>query len=149
LSEILGTEPLPFFGITVILFGLAAAATGRALAQSWRPAWQLMPAVLLLAGADRFLHYALFEAPLDSLVGLLIAAAVLGLIMSAAYCYARARKMVQQYPWLYERTRLLGWRAKQPASAAETNSRSPAGAFRATASVTDKPGAFPDRFGRF
>jgi branched-chain amino acid transport system ATP-binding protein len=114
LSAILGTEPLPFFGMTVILFGLAATATGRALAQSWKPAWQIMPAVLLLAVADRFLHYALFEAPLDSLSGFLIAAAVLGLIMSAAYYYARARKMVRQYPWLYERNRFLGWHAKQP-----------------------------------
>jgi Domain of unknown function (DUF6867) len=117
LSEILGTDPLPFFGMTVILFGLAAAATGRALAQSWKPAWQMMPAVLLLAVADRFLHYALFEAPLGSLGGFLIAAAVLGLIMSAAYYYARARKMMRQYPWLYERKGLWGWRAKHPDSA--------------------------------
>ena len=65
--------------MTVILFGLAAAATGRALAESWQPAWQIVPAALLLAVADRFLHYALFEAPLDSLGGLLVAAAVLGL----------------------------------------------------------------------
>jgi hypothetical protein len=114
LSEILGSEPLPFFGMTVILFGLAAAATGRVLAQSWKPAWQIAPAVLLLAASDRFLHYALFEAPLDAFGGLLAAAGVLGLIMSTAYYYARACKMTQQYPWLYERNGVLGWRAKHP-----------------------------------
>jgi branched-chain amino acid transport system ATP-binding protein len=114
LSDILGTDPVAFFGLTVILFGLAAAATGRALAQGWRPAWQIVPATLLLAAANRFLQYALFEAPLRSLSGLLIAAAVLGLIVAAAYCHVRARKMVQQYPWLYERNGFLGWRAKQP-----------------------------------
>jgi branched-chain amino acid transport system ATP-binding protein len=96
-----------------VLFGLAAAATGRALAQEWRPAWQIVPAALLLVAADRFLHYALFEAPLGSPTGFLTAAAVLGLITAAAYFYARARKMVRQYPWLYEPSGLLGWRAKR------------------------------------
>jgi RsiW-degrading membrane proteinase PrsW (M82 family) len=114
LNDILGTEPLPFFGMTVILFGLAAAATGRALAESWRPARQMIPAALLLIVADRFLHYALFAAPLGSVSGFLAAAAVLGLIMALAYFRARARKMVRQYPWLYEPSGLLGWRARQP-----------------------------------
>jgi branched-chain amino acid transport system ATP-binding protein len=114
LSEVLGTEALPFFGITVILFGLAAAATGRALAQHWRSAWQMIPAVLLLAMADRFLHYALFAAPIDSASGLLVAAAILGLITAVAFRHARAGKMVRQYPWLYERNGPLSWRARQP-----------------------------------
>jgi branched-chain amino acid transport system ATP-binding protein len=117
LSGILGTEPLAFLGVTIVLVGLAAAPTGRALAQSWRPAWQIIPAALFLAVADRFLHYALFEAPLASPSGLLAAAAVLGLIMSGAFFYARARKMARQYPWLYERSGMLGWRAKQSDSA--------------------------------
>ena len=46
---------------------------------NWKPAWQIAPLTLLLAAADRFLHYALFAAPLGSLSGLLAAAAVLGL----------------------------------------------------------------------
>src|SRR3954447_12755427 len=57
--------------MTIVLFGLAAAATGQALARSWKPAWQIAPLTLLLAVADRFLHYALFAAPLDSFSGLL------------------------------------------------------------------------------
>jgi branched-chain amino acid transport system ATP-binding protein len=113
LSEILGTEPAPFVGMTVILFGLAAAATGRALAEAWKPAWQIAPGVLLLAIADRFLHFALFDAPLDSLSGFLVAAAVLGVIASVAFSRARAGKMVRQYPWLYERNGFLGWRARR------------------------------------
>ena len=72
--------------------------------------------MLLLALADRFLHYALFEAPLTSFSGFLVAAAVLGLITSGAFFYTRAGKMVRQYPWLYERNGPLGWRAKQPKS---------------------------------
>jgi hypothetical protein len=113
LSELLGTEPIPFLGMTIILFGLAAAATGRALARSWQPAWRIAPLTLLLAVADRFLHYALFAAPLASPGGLLVAAAVLGLVMAVAFFHARARKMVRQYPWLYEPSGPLGWRARQ------------------------------------
>lgn len=113
MSEILGTEPIPFLGMTVILFGLAAAATGQGLARSWKPAWQIAPLTLLLALADQFLHYALFAAPLNSFSGLLVAAAVLGLIMAVAFFHARARKMVRQYPWLYEPNGPLGWRARQ------------------------------------
>ena len=113
MSEILGTEPIPFLGMTIILFGLAAAATGQALARNWKPAWQIAPLTLLLAVADRCLHYALFAAPLDSFNGLLAAAAVLGLIMAVAFFHVRARKVVRQYPWLYEPNGPLGWRARQ------------------------------------
>jgi len=114
LNEILGAAPAPFFGLTVVLFGLAAVATGRALAQGWRPAWQIAPTTLLLAAADRFLLYALFDASFASASGFAAAAALLGLIMSAAYYQARARKMVRQYPWLYEPSGPFGWRAKGP-----------------------------------
>ena len=38
---------------------------------------------------------------------------VLGLIMAVAFFRARARKMVRQYPWLYEPNGPLGWRTRQ------------------------------------
>ena len=101
-----------FFAMTVVFFGGAAFLTGQTLAQSWRPGWQIVPATLLLAAADRFLLYALFAAELASLSGFLIAAALLGAILSAAYYLTRARKMVQQYPWLYERRGPFGWRER-------------------------------------
>ena len=98
--------------MTVALFGGAAYLTGQTLAQRWRPAWQILPVALLLAAADRFLLYALFAAELTSLGGFLVATAMLGAILLAAYYLARARKMVQQYPWLYERRGPFGWREK-------------------------------------
>ena len=98
--------------MTVALFGGAAYLTGQMLAQRWRPAWQFLPVALLLAAADRFLLYALFAAELTSLGGFLVATAMLGAILLAAYCLTRARKMVQQYPWLYERRGPFGWREK-------------------------------------
>jgi hypothetical protein len=112
MTALLGCEIGSFFSITVFLFGGAAFLTGQALAQNWRSAWQILPAALLLAAADRFLLYALFAAELASLNGFLIAAVMLGAISLAAYCLNRARKMVEQYPWLYERRGPFGWREK-------------------------------------
>jgi uncharacterized protein DUF6867 len=113
-TTLLGSESGPFFGMTVLLFGFAALLTGQALAQSWRPAWQILPSALLIAGADRFLLYALFAGELPSASGLLIAAAILAAITAAAYYLTRARKMVEQYPWLYQRSGPFGWHPKQP-----------------------------------
>lgn len=112
MTDILGGASGPFLGMTVGLFGFAALLTGRAMAETWRPAWQIMPAALMLAAADRFLLYALFEGELLSVGGFAVAAALFALIMAASYYHARARKMVQQYPWLYERSGPFGWRAK-------------------------------------
>ena len=112
MTALLGGEVGAFFSMTVVLFGGAAFLTGQALAQSWRPGWQILPAALLLAAADRFFLYALFAAGLASLSGFLIAAAMLGTILLAAYYLTRARKMVRQYPWLYERRGPFGWHEK-------------------------------------
>jgi hypothetical protein len=111
-SALLGGTVSAFFGLTVVLFGFAAFLTGQATAQSWRPAWQIIPAALLLAVADRFLLYAMFGAELASPGGSLIAMAILAAIAGIAYYFTRAHKMVQQYPWLYERRGLFGWRER-------------------------------------
>jgi hypothetical protein len=111
-NTLLGGTVSAFFGLTVVLFGFAAFLTGQAMAQSWRPAWQIIPAALLLTVADRFLLYAMFDAELASPGGSLIAAGILAAIAGAAYYFTRAGKMVQQYPWLYQRRGLFGWREK-------------------------------------
>ena len=112
MSALLGGTVSAFFGLTVVLFGFAAFLSGQATAQSWRPAWQIIPVALLLTIADRFLLYAMFGAELASPSGFLFAVAILAAIAGAAYYFTRARKMVQQYPWLYERRGLFGWREK-------------------------------------
>jgi hypothetical protein len=111
-TSALGGAAGPFLGMTALLFGLAAFLTGQAIAQAWRPAWQILPASLLLAAADRFLLFALFDAVFISVSGWLIAAAILAAIMAAGFFLTRARKMVQQYPWLYQRAGPFGWRPK-------------------------------------
>jgi branched-chain amino acid transport system ATP-binding protein len=86
--------------------------TGQALARTWRPAWQIVPYALLLALGARFISYALFDGELLSPGGYLLGAAVLLLLMLAAFRATLARKMVAQYPWLYDRAGLFGWRER-------------------------------------
>ncbi len=99
-----------YIGVTIILFGFAAFMTGQALAATWRkPGWVVFY-MLLLTFADRFIVWSLFGRDLLSINGYLIDAATLTAIGLAAYRLTVARKMVQQYPWLYRRRGLFGWR---------------------------------------
>lgn len=113
MSDWLGASPAVFIGVTGVLTGYCAYVTGQAIANTWRPAWQLFAYCAVLAGAARFLSYALFQAPLLSLSGYLSSLIVLSLIGFFAFRYTRARKMVAQYPWLYERAGILGWRPRR------------------------------------
>jgi hypothetical protein len=108
-----------FVGVTLILFGFAAYATGRALAITWRPARWAVFYTALLGLFDRFIHYALFDGDLLSLPGYLIDTAALILIALAAFRMTQAAKMVQQYPWLYRRSGLFSWREIANAGAGE------------------------------
>ena len=111
---ILGAEPAVFVGITLVVMGFAAWMTGQALANTWRPAWQIVPYCLLLGFADRFLTWGLFEPEkpevLFLLSGYLIDTAVLFVYAIVAYRLTQVRKMVSQYPWLYERVGPFAWR---------------------------------------
>ncbi|WP_428263562.1 DUF6867 family protein [Haliangium sp.] len=101
-----------FLVLTLALGGAAAYMTGQALASHWRPWWQVLLYSLLLGGADRFLGYALAGARLDSTTGYLIDSALFMVIGLVSFRLTRARQMVTQYPWLYERTSPLSWRDK-------------------------------------
>lgn len=112
--------------LTFLLFGGAAVLMGNAIAETWRPWWQNITYGFLLAIADEFLGFALFDGPffIDSLVSsdggpfgealaaYLVDAVIICAISLLAYRVTLARKMVSQYPWLYERSGLLGWREK-------------------------------------
>lgn len=112
MQALLGNSIGVFIGVTVCLMGFAAFMTGKALAQTWKPAWHAVAYAGLLGLADRFLAYALFGGELLSLPAYLIDSGVLAGIALFAFRLARARKMVAQYPWLYERAGLLDWRDK-------------------------------------
>ena len=109
---VLGSSTPIFIGLTVIIFGGVAGLTGRALARTWQRPWVIAPYSLLLSLGARFLTYALFEGKLLSLSAYLAATAVILFIMLCAYRLCLVRQMVRQYPWMYERYRLLTWRDK-------------------------------------
>jgi hypothetical protein len=112
IADILGNDLGVFIGLTVILFGGAACLSGQALAQTWRPIWQTVPYTLMLTIGSRFLSFALFDGELLSITAYLIDWVVLLLLALLAFRVTQARRMVSQYPWLYERAGVFGWRAK-------------------------------------
>ena len=103
---------LHFVLITLVIGGVLAWQTGRAIAGSWR-SFALVPAYLLvLAAAVRFLHYALADEEL--LNGQYYVVALVVTCLAAAYGYRsrRAEQMSTQYSWIYRRSGPVGWAAK-------------------------------------
>ncbi len=90
---------LIFLFATVILGGLAAFVTGRALAQKWCPPWQILVYSLLLAAGVRFIHFSIFAEPLLSLRSYLVDFVVLFALGMFGYKLTRANQMNVQYGW--------------------------------------------------
>lgn len=112
MEDFLGTTIPVFVGMTVLLFGFAAFMTGQALANTWQPMWKVAPYGALLAVGDRFLIFALFDGRLLSLSGFIADVVVLVALTALSYRLIQARKMVSQYPWLYESVGLFNWRER-------------------------------------
>lgn len=89
-----------FLGLTCILGGAAAYASGRALALTWRPFWMAPAYALALAAAVRFLHYALFEEPLLSAPLFAADFLVLVAVTSVSFKTTRAAQMRTQYGFM-------------------------------------------------
>jgi hypothetical protein len=104
-----------FVLVTLILGGGAAFLTGRAIAATWRPWWQVPVYMLVLGGAVRFFHMALFEGHLLSLHYYVVDTAFCFLFGFLGYQATRAGQMAEQYGWLYSRAGLLNWAKKRPA----------------------------------
>ncbi len=113
MEAFLGTSIGVFIGITCILIGFAAWMTGQAIAGTWRPYWHVVIYCLLLGGTGRFLIYGLYDGRLFHLTGYLADAVTLIVIGTVAFRATRARKMVSQYPWLYERAGVFSWRPRR------------------------------------
>jgi hypothetical protein len=86
-----------FLLLTVILGGSAAFISGKSIAETWRPFWQLPFYMLLLALMVRFLHFSLFEEVFISAQNFLVDFAVLLSLAIAGYRSARAGQMTTQY----------------------------------------------------
>ena len=88
-----------FLLCTVIIGGLAAYVTGKAIAETWRPFWQVIGYALALGLFVRFMHYALFAERLVSLRNYVIDAAILIALAVLGYTVARRRQLATQYGW--------------------------------------------------
>jgi hypothetical protein len=98
-----------FLLVTVFMGGGAAWLTGRAIAATWRPWWQVPLYMILLALAVRFIHFALFEATLLTLHYYLVDVGVCLIFGALSFRATRARQMAMQYGWLYTRSGWLRW----------------------------------------
>ena len=100
--------------VTGLLGGGAAFLAGRAIAQTWRPFWNVLLYMAMLGGAIRFVHFALFEATLISPASYTVDTLYLVVVGALAWRMTRAAQMATQYYWLYQRTSPLTWRARPP-----------------------------------
>ncbi len=104
-----------FLLVTVFLGCGAAWLSGRAIAMTWRPVWQVFLYAILLAAAVRFLYFALFEDTLTSLYFYVVNLVILLAVALAGYRVTRVGQMVTQYRWLYERSGPFSWRKRPDA----------------------------------
>ena len=105
-----------FLLVTVVMGGWAGWMAARAIARGWRPFWQCLGALLLVAASVRFIHFALFSGTLVSLHYYAIDAIVVMIIGTVGFRFTRTRQMTSQYRWLYEKTSPLTWRERTPVS---------------------------------
>ncbi|PSC04344.1 hypothetical protein SLNSH_14020 [Alsobacter soli] len=105
-----------FILVSIVMGGAAAWASGKSLAQTWRPAWMLIPAMLVLGFGVRFIHFALFEGTLLSPYYYLVDIVILLVAGGLGYRYKRAQQMTTQYRWLYEKTGPFSWRERSGAT---------------------------------
>ena len=101
-----------FLLVTVVLGGGAAMLAGRAIAATWRPWWQVVVYALILGGAVRFIHFALFDGTLLSSHYYVVDSAICMASGFLGFRGARASQMVSQYRWINVPDGLLRWRRK-------------------------------------
>ena len=88
-----------FLALTLVIGGAGAFVTGRAMALTWRSQWLGLAYMVPLAGAVRFLHYALFQEP-TTVPQAILCLVVLGLAVMGGFAVARHNQMRRQYPWV-------------------------------------------------
>jgi hypothetical protein len=103
---------LLFLVVTVFLGGGAAALAGRAIAATWRPWWDILKYMLLLAVAVRFVQFAIHQGAFLSLPAYLVDAVVCLVAGLLSFRIKRVQQMVTSYGWLNERSGLLHWRGR-------------------------------------
>lgn len=101
-----------FLLVTVIMGGWAAWRAGKAIAKAWKPDWLLIPYMMLLGVAVRFIHFALFGGTLLTLHYYLIDTAVITFFAWLGWRHERAGAMARQYAFSFEKSSPISWRRK-------------------------------------
>ena len=101
-----------FLVLTVIGGGGAAFMAGRSLALGWKPVTLLVVYMMIFGAGLRFLHFALFQGTLGSLMYYVTQTLVVVLFALLGYRVTRVNQMTEKYPWLYEKAGAFGWRNK-------------------------------------
>lgn len=89
-----------FLLVSVAMGGGAAWLAGRAVAQTWRPAWHLIAYMLVLGAAVRFFHFALFGGTLLSPQYYCVDTTIALALAGAGFRVMRGRQMARQYGFL-------------------------------------------------
>jgi hypothetical protein len=103
-----------FVLVSMVLGGGAAWLTGRAVAATWRPAWQVALYMLVLGAVVRFFHMALFGGTLLSPHYYVVDTLVCLAFGFAGFRATRARQMLRQYGWINESAGPMRWRSRAP-----------------------------------
>jgi hypothetical protein len=112
---ILGNSYGVFLGVTLFWMCGCAVVIGASIARKWLPARHVLPFGLALGVLDRAIAHTLFQSDLFSPGGLLIDTYCILLAGLLAWRYTLAIQLVRQYPWMYRRSLILGWRRlRQP-----------------------------------
>ena len=98
--------------VTVAMGGWAAWRTGIAIAKTWRPSLILIPYMLMLGCAVRFIHFAMFHGTLFSLRYYIIDTIVLLIAAWLGWRAERTSLMARQYAFAFERASMFSWKRK-------------------------------------
>lgn len=108
----------------MLLFCFFGYVSGQALAENWRPVWQVALYGALLSVGARVMTLVLFARHLrgqaDELIEFSLLAVLIVGITAVAFRLTLARQMPLQYPWLYERRGPFGWREKRADATRDT-----------------------------
>lgn len=101
-----------FVLVTLVLGGAAGWLTGRAIALTWRPPWQIVLYTLLLGFGIRFIHYSVFGGTLLSPHYYAVDTAICMGFSFLGFRTARVAQMITQYGWINESGGLMRWHRK-------------------------------------
>ncbi|HLN09546.1 MAG TPA: hypothetical protein VK281_11405 [Xanthobacteraceae bacterium] len=110
------------FVLVTLVMGGGALLSGRAIAATWRPWWQIVAYMLILGAVARFFHFALFAGTLLSPYYYAVDTVICVAFGVLGFRLTRASQMVVQYRWLNERAGPLAWSRRDDGMRGEVDS---------------------------